>query len=76
MIDVGISDGDYVVVKKQETAENGEIVVAYLDGYSTVKTYYNDGKAITLQPQNPLYQKIITTNCSVLGKVIGYIKKF
>ena len=76
MIEVGIDDGDYVVVKKQETAENGEIVVAYLEGYATVKTYYNDGQKITLQPQNPLYQKIITTNCQVLGKVVGCIKKF
>ena len=76
MIEIGIDDGDYVVVKKQETAENGEIVVAYLDGYSTVKTYYNNGKVITLQPQNPLYQKIETTSCSILGKVVGCIKKF
>ena len=76
MIDIGIDDGDYVVVKKQDTAENGEIVVAYLDGYSTVKTYYNNGKVITLQPQNPLYKKIETTSCSILGKVVGCIKKF
>jgi len=76
MIEVGIDDGDYVVVKKQENAENGEIVVAYLEGYATVKTFYRDGEKVTLQPQNPLYQKIITTNCQILGKVVGCIKKF
>ena len=76
MIDIGINDGDYVVVKRQETAENGEIVVAYLDGYATVKTFYNDGQKIILQPQNPLYQKIISTNCQILGKVVGCIKRF
>ena len=76
MIDVGINDGDYVVVKKQENAENGDIVVAYLEGYATVKTYYNDGKVIRLQPQNPLYKTIITTDCSILGKVVGCIKRF
>ena len=76
MIEIGINDGDYVVVKKQETAENGEIVVAYLEGYATVKTFYKDGEKVTLQPQNPLYQKIVTTNCSILGKVIGCIKRF
>ena len=76
MFEVGIDDGDFVVVKKQANAENGSIVVAYLDGYSTVKTYYNDGKKITLQPQNPLYQPIVTKNCEILGKVVGCIKRF
>ena len=76
MIDIGINDGDYVVVKKQENAENGEIVVAYLDGYATVKTFYKEGQKVILQPQNPLYQKIITTSCQILGKVVGCIKKF
>ncbi len=76
MIDIGISDEDFVVVKKQSNAENGEIVVAYIDGYATVKTFYKDGNKIRLQPQNPLYSPIITTECNILGKVIGCIKKF
>ena len=76
MIDIGIDDGDHVIVKKQSNAENGDIVVACIDGYATVKNYYNNGKEIRLQPQNPLYQPIITTNCVILGKVIGSIKKF
>ena len=76
MIEVGIDDGDYVVVKKQNDAENGDIVVAYIDGYATVKTFYRDKQLIRLQPQNPLYQPIITANCAILGKVVGCIKKF
>lgn len=76
MIDVGIDDGDFVVVKKQNTAENGDIVVAYLDGYSTVKTFYFDGKNVVLKPENQLFQPIICENCSILGKVLGCIKKF
>lgn len=76
MIEIGIDDGDYVVVKKQENAENGDIVVAYLEGYATVKNFYKDGNKIRLQPQNPLYQPIFTQNCNVLGKVVGCIKRF
>lgn len=76
MIDIGIDDGDYVVVKKQNQAENGEIVVAMIDGSATVKTYYNDGTKVRLQPQNPLYTPIYTLDCKILGKVIGCIKKF
>lgn len=76
MINIGIDDGDYVVVKKQQDAENGDIVVAYIDGYATVKNFYRDGQFIRLQPQNELYKPIITNNCTVLGKVIGCIKKF
>ena len=76
MIEVGIDDGDYVVVKKQSNAENGEMVVAYIDGYATVKNFYKDGNSIRLQPQNALYSPIIVNDCVILGKVIGCIKKF
>lgn len=76
MIEIGIDDGDYVIVKKQPSAENGDIVVACIEGSATVKNYYFDGKVVTLQPQNALYKPIITTNCVILGKVIGCIKKF
>lgn len=76
MVNIGIADGDFVVVKKQENAENGDIIVAYLDGYSTVKTFYRQGEFIRLQPQNELYKPIITNQCRILGKVVGCIKKF
>ena len=76
MIEIGIDDGDFVVVKKQSSAENGDIVVAYIEGYATVKSFYKDGNCIRLQPQNPLYQPIITNDCNILGKVVGCIKRF
>ncbi len=76
MINIGIDDGDYVVVKKQQDAENGDIVVAYIDGYATVKNFYKDGQFVRLQPQNELYKPIITIDCKILGKVIGCIKRF
>ena len=76
MINIGIDDGDFVVVKKQNYAENGDIVVAYIDGYATVKNFYKEGSFIKLVPQNELYKPIVTTDCKVLGKVIGCIKKF
>ncbi len=76
MINIGIDDGDFVVVKKQEDAENGDIVVAYIDGYATVKNFYRDGRFIRLQPQNELYKPIITNDCKILGKVVGCIKRF
>ncbi|MBE7074389.1 MAG: transcriptional repressor LexA [Clostridiales bacterium] len=76
MINIGIEDGDYVVVKKQNNAENGDIVVAYLDGYATVKNFYKTGDSIRLQPQNEFYKPIITKDCTILGKVIGCIKRF
>ena len=64
------------MVKKQENAENGDIVVAYIDGYATVKNFYKEGQFVKLVPQNELYKPIITTDCKVLGKVVGCIKKF
>ena len=76
MIEIGIDDGDYVVVKRQENAENGDIVVAYIDGYATVKNFYKEGQFVRLKPQNPLYQPIITNDCKILGKVVGTIKRF
>lgn len=76
MINIGIDDGDFVVVKKQDDAENGDIVVAYIDGYATVKNFYKDGQFVKLVPQNELYKPIVTNDCKVLGKVVGCIKKF
>lgn len=76
MLNIGIEDGDLVVVKKQNNAENGDIVVAYIDGYATVKNFYKNGDTIRLQPQNELYRPIITKECTILGKVVGCIKRF
>jgi len=75
MIEAGILDGDYILVRKQNTAENGEIVVALIEDEATVKTFYKEKDHIRLQPQNPTMDPIIVPNCQILGKVSGVFRK-
>ncbi|MBO5143452.1 MAG: transcriptional repressor LexA [Clostridia bacterium] len=75
MIEAGILDGDLVLVKKQNTAENGEIVVALIEDEATVKTFFKEKDHIRLQPQNSFMQPIIVPTCSILGKVAGVFRK-
>lgn len=65
----------YILVKKQNTAENGEIVVALIDDEATVKTFYNEKDHIRLQPENSTMDPIIVPNCEILGKVAGVFRK-
>ncbi len=74
MINAGIFDGDLVIVSRQETASNGEIVVALVDDSATVKTFYNDNGVIRLQPENDSMEPIYPENISVIGKVIGLFR--
>ena len=71
MIEAGILDGDYILVKKQNTANNGEIVVALIDDEATVKTFYKEKDHIRLQPENSTMDPIIVPDCKILGKVGG-----
>src|SRR3954452_4272536 len=71
MIDAGILDGDYVIVHRQETADNGEIVVALVGEEATVKRYFREADHIRLQPENPTMEPIRTRDVAVLGKVVG-----
>ncbi|MFD0771255.1 transcriptional repressor LexA [Bacillus sp. CGMCC 1.60114] len=72
MIDAGILDGDLVVVRQQQSAYNGEIVVALTeDNEATVKRFYKEKDHFRLQPENPSLEPIILDNVSVIGKVIG-----
>jgi repressor LexA len=72
MIDAGILDGDYVIVKQQQTANNGEIVVAMTEeDEATVKRFFKEKDFIRLQPENPTMDPIMLRNVSILGKVIG-----
>ncbi len=74
MIKIGMFDGDKVVVRKQSTAENGDIVVALVDDSATVKRFYKkDGKFI-LHPENDDMQDFIFDEVSVMGKVVGLIR--
>jgi len=75
MIEAGILDGDYILVRKQNTANNGEIVVALIEDEATVKTFYKEATHIRLQPENSTMDPIIVPNCDILGKVIGVFRK-
>ena len=75
MIEAGILDGDYILVKKQDIARNGEIVVALIGDEATVKTFYKEKDHIRLQPENSSMDPIIVPNCKILGKVGGVFRK-
>ena len=76
MINVGIYDGDYVIVQKQSNAKNGDIVVAMTDeDEATIKTFYKEKDHIRLQPENDTMDPIILDNCTILGKAIGLYRK-
>jgi repressor LexA len=74
MIEAGILDGDYVVVKEQPTASNGEIVVALIDDEATVKTFYREPDRIRLQPENHSMEPIYVRDVTILGKVIALLR--
>ncbi len=77
MINVGIFDGDYVIVQRQKVARNGDIVVALTEENEvTLKTFYKEKNHIRLQPENDTMAPIILNNCSILGKAIGLYRKF
>ena len=75
MIEAGILDGDYILVKKQNVANNGEIVVALIEDEATVKTFYKEKDYIRLQPENSTMDPIIVPDCKILGKVAGVFRK-
>ena len=75
MIEAGINDGDYVVVKEQPVANNGDIVVAIIDDGATVKRFYKEADHIRLQPENSSMEPIITRDCSIAGKVVAVFRR-
>lgn len=75
MIEAGILNGDYILVKKQNVANNGEIVVALIGDEATVKKFYKEKDHIRLQPENSTMEPIIVPNCEILGKVAGVFRK-
>ena len=76
MINVGIFDGDQILVEKCSTARNGDTVVALVDDSATVKTFYKEANHIRLQPENDTMDPIIVDNCEILGKVFGVFRFF
>ena len=76
MINAGILSGDTVLVQKQNTARNGDMVVALVDDSATVKTFYKEDGHFRLQPENDTMDPIIVENCEILGKVFGVFRLF
>ena len=74
MVNAGIFDGDYIVVREQRDAHNGEIVVALVDDSATVKTFYREPDRIRLQPENDAMEPIYAENPTILGRVTALIR--
>ncbi|ASO19267.1 repressor LexA [Actinoalloteichus hoggarensis] len=75
MIDVAITDGDWVVVRQQPTAENGDVVAAMIDGEATVKTFKRRDDHVWLMPRNPAYEPILGDESTILGKVVAVLRR-
>lgn len=75
MIEAGINDGDYLVVREQRVANNGDIVVALIDDGATVKRFYREADHIRLQPENSSMEPIITRDCAIVGKVVALFRR-
>jgi repressor LexA len=75
MVEAAICDGDWVVVRQQNVADNGDIVAAMLDGEATVKTFKRAGGQVWLMPHNPAFDPIPGNEATVLGKIVTVIRK-
>ncbi|MEA2330562.1 MAG: repressor LexA [Thermoleophilaceae bacterium] len=75
MKDAGILEGDHVIVRKQETATDGEIVVALVEDEATVKRFFREADHVRLQPENSAFEPILTTDVQLLGRVVGVCRR-
>lgn len=75
MIEAGINDGDYIVVKEQQVADNGDIVVALIDDGATVKRFFKESDHIRLQPENSSMDPILVQDCAIVGKVVALFRR-
>lgn len=75
MINVGIYNGDYIIVREQPSAMNGDIVVAMIDGSATVKTFYKERGRVRLQPENDAMEPIFADNPTILGRVVALMRR-
>ena len=75
MVEAAICNGDYVVVRQQPSAENGEVVAALLDGEATVKTFLRKNGQVWLMPHNEAYEPIDGTHATILGKVTAVLRR-
>ena len=75
MIGAGIHSDDLLVVHRQATAENGEIVVALVEDEATTKRFFREGRKVRLQPENPLYEPIVVDQVELVGRVVGVLRR-
>ncbi len=76
MKDAGILNGDRIIARKQNWAQNGDIVIALIDDEATVKRYFAEEDKIRLQPENSAYKPIYSREVNILGKVVGLLRTF
>ena len=76
MIEIGIDDGDYVIIRRQETAENGEIAAVMIDNEVTLKRFYKEKDRFVLHPENSSMQDIITEKADILGVLVGLMRRY
>jgi len=76
MIEGGIYDGDIAIIKKQNTANNGDVIAALLTDEATLKRLKVSGNKVQLLPDNPAYEPIIAENLTILGKLIALFRKY
>lgn len=75
MVNAGIDDGDYVIVRQQNAADNGDIIAALIEDEATVKRFYIEKEGYRLQPENDAFEAVIVKNLDILGKVIGLFRR-
>lgn len=75
MVGAGIQDGDYVIIRQQNTADNGDIVAALLEDEATIKRFFREIDSYRLQPENEAFDPILVNEIEILGKVIGLFRK-
>ena len=76
MIEVGINDGDYVIIRRQSTADNGEIAAVLIDNDVTLKRFYREKDYYRLHPENSDMEDIITSNADILGVLVGMMRRY
>lgn len=76
MVDIGMLSGDFAIIKKTSSVENGEIVLTLIENKSTIKRFFQEKEFIKLKPENKNMKPIIVSNCEIIGKVIGMYRQF
>ena len=76
MIDAGILNGDYCIIEKSNSAEDGNIVAALIDNEIIIRRFFKDNNFIKLQPENPSMKPIIDNHCKIVGRLVGIYRSY